>query len=70
LILDDILKLIKDHGLLVRPSLTGNWRAGLWKGVDGQINGRCYCVENTEVEKETLEEAVITCVKQLSKMKF
>jgi len=62
----NVLDLIKTHGLLVRPSFTGNWRVGRFLGVTGHAMPRAYCEEGTEWEAETIEEAVSLCVSALS----
>lgn len=59
------LDLIKHHNLLVRPSLTGNWRAGVFKGISCHPMSQAYCEDGTEWEGETLEEAVDKCVSAL-----
>lgn len=54
---------IKRFELLVRPSFVGNnWRAGQWKGVTW--DGKAYCTPGTEMEAETLEDAVNLAVEK------
>jgi len=60
------LELIVTHSLLVRPSFTGNWRAGRFLGVTGHAMPRAYCEDGTEWEAETIEEAVALCVSAIS----
>jgi hypothetical protein len=59
-----VTELINRHGLLVRPSLCGHWRAGLWQGVTG--DGKAYCCSDSEVEAPTLEQAVLRAAEKLT----
>jgi hypothetical protein len=58
----DTLQKIKKYNLMIRPSFCGNWRCGVWQGVDCNIPPRAYCYERTEVEREFLEQAVDDCI--------
>ncbi len=55
------LDLIKEYGLLVRPSWTGGWRAGMFRGVTGNDMPQAYSYDGTEWQADTLEEAVEQC---------
>ncbi len=63
------LDLIKHHGLLVRPALFSHshWRAGVLRGITAHDMPQAYCVDGTEWEGETLEEAVAICVAALER---
>jgi hypothetical protein len=60
----EILSAIEEHGLLLRPSVTGNWRCGVFRGITG--DGKAYCAVGSECEKATIEGVVAEAVRWAS----
>ena len=60
---EKLVDLMDRYGIMVRPSLGGNWRAGKWLGVTG--DGKAYCIVGSEVEAPTIYEAVLGVVDKM-----
>jgi len=80
--MNDIIELIKKYRLLISPTVTGQWGAGIFQGVTlGQpgltmtnleagergFSGSRYCQPGTWQEAPTLEEAVNKVVNMIEK---
>lgn len=53
----EIIALMVEHNLLVRPTITGQWAAGRFKGID-LVSGKVYDWPETHTEGWDMAEVV------------
>jgi hypothetical protein len=61
--LDSAWALMMEHGIAVRPTLTGGFAAAKWKAVGGRNHTVVWNI--THIEAATPQEAIVRCVYML-----